>query len=164
MNQQEIPEGIYDGRGLRAARDTNKQGNEQVVVELQIDVAGQPKTVLAYLSTSEKAMPWTVEKLLATGWTEADGADFRNVGKNPVRVAIKYEPYNGVPQRRVNILTGSRFDFSGPKGDAAERDFGARMAKAAAQHRANLGAVGTQPDPWDLEGKKPAGPGPTLKL
>jgi hypothetical protein len=164
MNQQEIPEGIYDGRGLRAARDTNKQGNEQVVVELQIDVAGQPKTVLAYLSTSEKAMPWTVEKLLAMGWTEADGADFRNVGKNPVRVAIKYEPFEGKVQRRVNILTGSRFDFSGPKGDAAERDFGARMAKAAAQHKAGVAAIGTQPDPWDLEGKKQTGPGPTLKL
>jgi hypothetical protein len=165
MNQQEIPEGIYDGRALRAARDVNpKTGAESVVVELELDVAGEAKTAITNLYTTEKATPFTIEKLLAMGWTEADGADFRNVGKNPVRVAIKYEPYNGVPQRRVNILTGARFDFSGPKGDAAERDFGARMAKAAAQHKAGVAAIGTQPDPWDLEGKKQAGPGPTLKL
>lgn len=100
-----IKAGRYKARGVAGSEDFGKSsnGNDQVAITLALSETGQ--RVTAYLSFTEKAKPYSMERLYALGWTPGSDESLPGIDRNEVDVDITYEMYNGKEQMKVNIAT-----------------------------------------------------------
>jgi|SRR5579859_2147207 len=159
MNEtQKIPAGAYRGKGIAGSDQTGhtSKGTEQLAVDLQLLDLG--RRVTTFLSFSEAAAPFSIERLQAMGWTgENDGQHLVGIDRNEVTVILKYEEYQGKLQMRVDILTTRGFSFDKPMNDQEKRGFFSRLNDLAKKQGA---ATKPGPDPWDA----PAGGKPGLDL
>jgi hypothetical protein len=132
-----IQAGTYSGRAIpgRTVIDQTEKGDMQVVVGLQLFTQDDPHVgdVNAFLNFSEKAAPYSEEKLKALGYT---GGDVETVKlPNEVSVEVSYEMYNGKEKMKVNINT-----FGGAFKPRTQLD-----AKAKRAFLASLNATVKQP-------------------
>ncbi len=100
-----INAGRYKARGVAGSEQFGKSstGNDQVAVTLALSETGQ--RVTAFLSFSEKAKPYSMERLYALGWTPGSDESLPGIDRNEVDVDITHEMYNGKEQMKVNIVT-----------------------------------------------------------
>lgn len=99
-----IKAGRYKARGVAGSEDFGKSsnGNDQVTITLALE-DGQRVTV--YLSFTEKAKPYSMERLYALGWQPGSDESLPGIDRNEVDVDITYEMYNGKESMKVNIVT-----------------------------------------------------------
>lgn len=137
-----IPAGIYSARGIAGSEQygTTSNGNDQIVVDLTLlaDADGREvgEQVSVFLVFSDKAAPFSIERLRALGWTGTDLSQLDGIDRQEVQVQVKYEEYRGEQKMKVEILTGggrvalkNQLDASGKKAFAAKF---ADLAKATA--------------------------------
>lgn len=154
-----IPSGTYRGKGVLNSEQLGRtpNGTEQIVLELELVVpmAGdveERKRVSTFLYFSEKAAPYSIERLQALGWTGDDvGQPLVGIDRNEVDVSVSYETFEGKERMRVDILTGGgRVQLKHQMNDAERRQFGARfksLVKSAQPSAAQqpLQSTGTGP-------------------
>jgi hypothetical protein len=123
-----IPEGIYRARAIKAELDKSDKGDDVVVVMLEIQIGEGTMNAITRLYFSEKAAPYSLERLRALGWP--GGTTFEKL-PNVVDVTVKHEMYEGKPQTKVDILTGGGgIKPKNPPSPAEEREFFQRINKA----------------------------------
>lgn len=163
--------GIYKGRAVAGAGSDEHWGGEEDAPQVALDffIPALERTVTAYLSFSEKAKPYSIERLKACGWDGSATLPLVGIDKNEVDIEIKYTIYNGKTQMKVDIRTFGRFKHAIEPAKA--RSFMADLVKNAASldkagpaptgARTGAPAKGatTYPADWDKAGpSKPADP------
>lgn len=98
--------GRHKARGVAGSEVFGKSstGNDQVQVSLALSETGQ--RVTTFLSFSEKAKPYSMERLYALGWQPGSEESLPGIDRNEVEIDIKYEMYNGKESMKVDIVTG----------------------------------------------------------
>ena len=123
-----IPAGTYTARAIAGSEQygATKNGTEQIIIDLDLPSIGrQLSTVLFF---SDKAAPYSLERLRACGWHGDDVTQLAGIDANAVPVAVRYEMYDGKEQMKVEIITGGgRIKLETPMDAAAKRAFGASI-------------------------------------
>lgn len=128
-----IEPGIYKARAVAGSEQYGEtsNGNDQIVLNLTLLESGD--TVSTFLVFSDKAAPYSIDRLRKCGWSGADLAKLDGIDANEVDVEVKYEEYKGEMKMKVQIITGGtvtlekQFDAKGKKAFAAKH---AALAKA----------------------------------
>jgi hypothetical protein len=111
--------GIYKGKGVLpdGGKDTTPKfgdantGTLQLYVDLELrgkdgSFAGRATTFLTF---TDKAAVFSIERLRALGWQGTKVEDLKSlagIDKNEVEVEVRNEVYNGKTQMKVEIVTG----------------------------------------------------------
>ncbi len=126
-----IAAGIYKARGMAGSEQygTARTGTDQIVIDLLVELGdGETTRLSTVLYFSDAAAPYAIERLRALGWAGNDLLDLRDLNKNEVDVAIKYETFEGQQRMKVDIMTGSgRLKLESPMGTREKAAFAARM-------------------------------------
>lgn len=142
-----IGAGIHDPvTVVGSALGTSKNGSDQIIVTFR-NAAGA--TISAYLSCSERAWPYTAEKLTTLGWDpqkngyafEALNADQSPIAGNEVQIVVNEEWYENRAVAKVAFINpcgGGPRERMDPHTAAA---FGARLR---ARLRGQAGAGGAR--------------------
>lgn len=120
-----IEAGMYKGRAVAGSEQygSTSNGNDQIVIDLDLGEEGKVSTFLVF---SDKAAPYSMQRLRACGWQGTDLSDLKGIDANEVDVEVKYEEYNGEEKMKVQIYTGNgvvlkdQFDAKGKKAFAAK--------------------------------------------
>lgn len=125
-----INAGTYRGRGVEGSEQygTTRGGNDQVVVDLQLETG---EVVSTFLYFSEAAAPHSIKRLRALGWDGDNLADLKGIGSRDVDVRVSYEEYEGKQQMRVEVVTGGTVTIKDPLDDKGKRSFAQRYATLA---------------------------------
>ncbi len=146
----EIQAGYYNAHGIEGSDQLgfSGEGNEQVSIELTLTDLN--RTVTTFLSFTDAAMPYSLERLRALGWK--GGTTFAGIGTNPVQVEIKYEQFNGKRSMKVNITTngGGRFVMKNQMAEPQKLAFFNKVNAAANAPKAQAGK--DYPQDWDTGG------------
>lgn len=146
MTERRIPAGTYRAKAIEGSEQygTTSNGNDQIVVDLDILDLGE--NLSTFLVFSEKAAPYSIDRLRALGWTGNDLSDLQGISTNEVEVAVKYEPYQGEEKMKVEILLGGgrvtlkhQLDDKGKKAFAAK--YKALLGGSPAPAASNNGRV-----------------------
>lgn len=115
-----IAAGTYEG----TATGSNDEGDvpdvqfvdggkksDHVIIRLRIDTEDGMQTVQWFGYLSEKALPFTIEKLRSMGARMAKGdiTDMHGLGTKTVSVTIRYEEWQGEQKMKVDIGGGGSF-------------------------------------------------------
>ena len=130
----EIKAGVYKGSGVAGSEQYGRtpNGTDQIVLELAIPEL--ERNVQTFLYCSEKALPFTIERLRALGWDNDDITNLSGIDKNEVSIDVHYEAYDKgdgsgpKQQMRVNILSGGGRVQIEQFVDSDKRAFKARVA------------------------------------
>lgn len=94
--------GTYKAKFVSWDLDTTKNGDDVMLVHLELIDAGEQVTVKLF--QSDKAKPYSDQKLIALGWKgkghPLDGLD------NEVDVRISEETYEGKTRQKADIIAG----------------------------------------------------------
>ena len=123
-----IPAGFHPARAIAGSEQygTTDKGTDQIVLDLHLTTLD--RTVSTVLFFSDKAYPYSIERLQACGWTGEDVTNLVGIDANEVTAEIRYEVYEGKDRMKVNIATGGgRIKLDAPMDAAAKRGFSARM-------------------------------------
>lgn len=71
----------------------------------------EERTVQTFLPLTQRAIPFSIERLRALGWKGTDIRDLAGIDQADVDVDVAYEDFQGEEQLRVEILTGAGFSF-----------------------------------------------------
>lgn len=168
---EQVKAGFYKGcRGILGSEQYGRsgqsgQGSEQIA--LDVNIPELERNFTTFLSFSDKAAPYSIERLRALGWTGDDISDLRGIDQNDVDVQIKYEMFEGKEQMRVQIATGGggRIELKNVMTDRDKRDFSARMRAflkgAPAAHSAAHSAAPAASRSVRREGAFDPGPEPS---
>lgn len=153
-----IPAGMYKMFGKLGSGDpdrdwgTSDNGNTQCAIDLWLPEI--EKTVTTYLSFSEAAKAFSLEKLRAIGWDGSDTLPFVGIDRTEGTCEIKYESFGGKTRMKAEIKTLGRFKHQ-LEGSKA-RSFMSDLLKNAAAIPA--GPVPTGPRPGARTGAPAKGP------
>jgi hypothetical protein len=153
-----IPAGRYKGRGVVGSEQYSDEEGKTPTLAVDLHLASINKTVTTFLYFSDKAMPYSKERLEALGVTSMEevadptvetGSRLKchGIDKNEVDVEVTYEFYEGKERMRVQILTGGGRVVLKPATKQANRGFMARLndqlgAKPPAQQQQQTAAGG----------------------
>ena len=160
-------EGYYDAMAVEGSEvyGESEGGNEQVAIELRlIDLN---RTVISILNFSDKAAPYSLERLKALGWEGGDS--LVGIGKNKVQVRAKREYWNdretgeAKTAMKYEIQSGGRFAFAKPMDEQKKRGFFAKLNDLASRGTAAKGAGGYPAD-WDKPGAATGAKPPRVDL
>ena len=143
-----IEAGLYVGKVISGEFGENKDGtNVEAVIQMQlIDRADGgpslefPLTCSIVLHFSEKAKPFSVEKLKAIGWEGGD-LEFARCS-NEVTVAVRYEEWQGEQKMKCDILYGGGSIKARPIDPAKKRAFAASLAASMGATPAKASGLG----------------------
>ena len=132
-----IEAGLYVGKVISGEFGENKDGtNVEAVIQMQlIDRADGgtplegPVSVSVCLYFTEKAKPFSVEKLKAIGWQGGD-LEFARC-PNEVTISVRYEEYplgSGDQRMKCDIFTGEGRIKARPLAPEKKRAFAAALA------------------------------------
>lgn len=110
---------------------TTDSGTEQVFINVALPT-GEIETVILFLS--EKALPYTQEKLHALGWS-GKGAIGPQIKDKPCRIAISFETWEGKERKRVDLVKsggGSGLKAKNPATESAAAVMLRKLEAAAA--------------------------------
>jgi len=123
-----IAAGKYKARGVEGSVQMGhtKTGTEQMGIDLELSTGDIVTTVLYF---SDKAAPYSIERLKALGVTSLDDPKFPGISTNEVEAIVKYETYEGKENMKVEILGngGGRFQFNDKMPEVQQRTFMARL-------------------------------------
>lgn len=125
-------EGTFRAKVVGKDLCRSKAGAEQLALRFEVtqgDKAGAQIT--EFLSFSEKALKYTVEKMRACGWSGIDLADLETLGSAEVDIVVRTESDPGYePRLRVkfiNAANGGAVALKSALGEAERRAFAAKM-------------------------------------
>lgn len=126
-----IEEGIYKGRAIAGSEQYGKtsNGNDQIVLELELDGGEKVSTFLVF---SDKAAPYSIQRLRKCGWTGDNLTDLAGIDANEVDVEVRYEEYQGKMNMKVQIVTSGGVVLEKQFDAKEKKAFGAKYAKLAA--------------------------------
>jgi len=134
--------GLYEG--CIANPDTIQTGmkrEDMPEMLLQFHVPALEVDVTVVLYFSESAAPYSTERLRATGWEGKSLDDFTGIGRKPVTLLCKQEPYEGKITTKWEIFSGGTFNTQNP---IDKKSFAARVA-AITGNAAVAGKSGVKP-------------------
>jgi len=151
-------EGYYKARGIAGSEQFGyaKEGGEQVSVGLEVKISEKQTVQLStIMSFSGGAVPYSIERLKALGWTGGDTLE--GIDANEVTVQLFYEtpPGKSQEQLKVEIKTngGSRFSFARPMDDQQKRGFMTNLSKLGRENGPGVAKAGASgggyPASWD---------------
>lgn len=119
-------EGMFTGRVVEETAmigKNEKTGNEEVILEVKLADGG---TGRVFLSFTEKAAKYSIEKLKACGWK--GGNSLAGVGDNEVQISIRPEVFEGKEREKWDIYAGPKLQ---PMAATAKDAFFAKLNKLA---------------------------------
>ena len=123
-----IAAGKYKARGIEGSVQIGRTstGTEQIGIDMELETGDTVTTVLYF---SDKAAPYSLERLKALGCTSLDDPAFPGISTNEVEAIVKHEEYQGKMNMKVEILTGGggRFKFNDAMPETQARSFLARL-------------------------------------
>lgn len=128
QNSHAIPAGFYQGRAVAGSEQygVSKNGNDQIALDIAIPSLNS--TFTTFLSFSEAAAPYAIERLRVCGWKGNDVTKLVGIDANEVTVQVKYETYDGKERMKVDIATGGgRITLENQMDEKSKRAFAARM-------------------------------------
>ena len=132
MSDNAISAGCYKGHAIAGSAQygITRNGTDQIVIDVLL--SDLRRTLSIVLFFSEKAAPYSLEKLRACGWQGDDVANLIGIDANEILVSVAYETYEGKERMKTDILTGGgRITLDSPMDAAAKRGFAARMKASA---------------------------------
>ena len=161
-DEGKVPAGFYRGRAIEGSEDFGMSDKgEQLALGVEIPSLSRRFTV--FMSFSDAAMKYSVEKLRACGWTGEDITNLAGVSKNEVDISVKYETWKGEERMKVDIYAGGgRVKLDNPLDERQKREFAARMKgflKSSATPAAR--PANAAPPPARREGAYDPGPEPS---
>jgi len=102
----EMKAGRFKGRGLKGSAQYGESegGNLQIAVDLNVPELG--RTVTCFLSFTQAAYPYSVDRLRAMGWQGHDIMDLDGIDANEVDLDIFEDVYQGKKNWKVEIVSG----------------------------------------------------------
>lgn len=152
-----FPEGSFTASVVDKGLGRSSKGTAQVCVSFQVkDGEAAGKTISWYGSFSDAALPYTMDRMRATGFVGDDLSDISSIGSSgDVQIVVAHEVYENKTIAKVqfiNALGGAR--LANPMDDAERRRFAAEMrAKIAA-----LGGAKSRPVPKPVVRPSPPPP------
>lgn len=136
-----MPVGTHNARVTHTALSASKEKKTQQIVVGFENADGEHIT--AYLACTEKAWPYTEEKLRTLGWDPMQrGYRFEELNDEPspikdaeAEIVVEVEEYNGKPNNRVKYINP-------PGGGRVERMEATEAVSFADQLRKRLGVSG----------------------
>lgn len=108
MNNDQHPTGWFEGEIVENGLTESKEGNPQVYIKIKNTDGGYDGAPMtAFLSLSEKALKWTVDKLRASGFK---GFNIEDLGEedllagNIVKYQVTDNEYNGETTRQIGWI------------------------------------------------------------
>ena len=154
-----INDGIYECKATGVAEyGVTDTGTDQIAVE--VEIYGPEKEVIetrsTYLSFTEKAAPYAIDKLRALGFNGDSLADLVGLGSKVARCSVKTEEYQGKMSQKVDVFGEKGPAFKNAMSPENKRQFAARFnnllsAPKGAPRSSNGGGGG--------KGNPPAGNG-----
>jgi len=98
-------EGTYRAKVIEKELTEAKTGTPQVAITYEVtegDHAGE--TIRDYAALSEKALPYTVAKMRACGWTGVDVSALESLGSKECQIVVATDVYNGESRLRVKFV------------------------------------------------------------
>jgi hypothetical protein len=149
--ESKIAPGYDKARAVGTELDVTENGNDVVIVHLQLDNGA---SVSSFLHFSEKAAPYSIEKLRALGWPGGDS--LANL-PDEATVQVKYETYQGTERMKVEIQGRGRVAAKNPPTEAHKREFLKRLSRdmngGAPPAKPAPASRGGYPPSWDTEPK-----------
>lgn len=122
-------EGSYKAKVVGKDYCKSKGGAEQLAVRFEVvDGVEAGHQIMEFLSFSDAALKYTVEKMRAMGWAGLDLADLSTLGTNEVEIVVRPEEWDGQVKMRVkfiNSLGGVALKTALNEGE--RKSFAARM-------------------------------------
>jgi hypothetical protein len=84
--------------------DVGETSNGNDMISFSATLTDLGDSVKIYLVITEKTKDWVWKKLQAAGWDGEDLDALDGLGSKECTVAVKYEPWNGVPRMRADIV------------------------------------------------------------
>ena len=97
-----ITAGIYKAVAVAANAGTTSNGNDQIVVDLDLVDIGEQ--VRVYLVITANTAKWVWKKLAAAGWDGNNLDTLDGLGSKQCDVSIKYEMWQGANKMRADIM------------------------------------------------------------
>lgn len=149
MNTPRIPAGTYKGRAVAGSEQyvTSKNGHDQIVIELDLHEIGEH--CFTYLTFSDKAAAYSMDRLRALGWQGTDLTALKGIDSNEVDVSVTYREFEGKTNMNVDIVTGgTRAPLKNALDEKGKRAFASKYADLAKTTApvANSGAQPKKPD------------------
>lgn len=122
------------------------QGKEQIAIMFEIlEGMLQGKSITAYLSFSDAAVDYTMEKMRNCGWDSDSLAELDSLGNNEVQIVVEDEQWQGKTRSKVKFVNkANRLTLKDAMDERAVQTFAARMrGKAVASKQKH----GPQPAP-----------------
>jgi len=108
-----------------------KSGAEQLAVRFEVvDGPQAGHQITEFLSFSEAALKYTVEKMRTMGWSGIDLADVETLGSNEVEIVVRAEEWEGQSRMRVafiNAVGGASMALKSALNESERKAFAARM-------------------------------------
>lgn len=94
------PAGSYTAKVVESGLSTSKNGTDQVNVRFQTEHG----SVSGFFFLTDKAIEWTMKKLVAMGFTGDSLADLNNgaIDGNECTITVKHEEYNNEVKAKVD--------------------------------------------------------------
>jgi hypothetical protein len=128
-------EGTFRAKLVGKEMCRSKGGAEQLALRFEVtagDKAGAQIT--EFLSFSDAALKYTVEKMRTCGWSGADLADLETLGSTEVEIVVRMKQDPGYePRMRVqfiNSVGGGAVAVKSALSDSEKRAFAAKMRAA----------------------------------
>lgn len=125
-----INDGIYECKATGVAEyGVTDTGTDQIAVE--VEIYGPEKEVIetrnTYLSFTEKAAPYAIDKLRALGFNGESLADLVGLGSKVARCSVKTEEYQGKMSQKVDVFGDKGPAFKTAMSPENKRQFAARF-------------------------------------
>ena len=98
-------EGTFRAKVIEKELREAKSGTPQVVITFEVvDGEHAGETIRDYAALSEKALPYTVAKMRACGWTGVDVSALESLGSKECQIVVATDVYNGESRMRVKFV------------------------------------------------------------
>ncbi len=145
MSERTSYAGTHKARAVSWALG-GERGKEQIAIMFEI-LEGhlQGRKTTAYLSFSDAAVDYTMEKMRNCGWGSDSLAELDSLGNNEVELVIEDEVWEGKTRSKVKFINkANRLTLKNALDDNAIAAFAARMRGKAVASKQKFGA---QPAP-----------------
>lgn len=127
-----IAPGRYQARAIQGSHEltASSTGSEQIALPLEIQVNGTTEKAWTYLSLTDKALPFSIRRLRACGWTGKNILALSGLDSNEIEVEVKEQEHQGKTRTVIDIVAPREVK---PLDAHAARALAERVARLAAE-------------------------------